>query len=777
MRNFYSLFGALALCIHAFGQCTTTNATSCECADGTTNCLLLPDITASWQGIADNGWIEYPQNGAGQNFNNQGPDDGRLRVTGSTPNIGHGSFTVRGVDSNGYRAFICGNDTIYDENSSGSFTCPNGEENPKQMLLQRVYKKEGNTMSYEDTWTGSMTYHESHGHNHVDDWAVMTLRIPTTDPNPLNWPIVGDGAKIGFCLMDYGQCGTTAGSTYYGHCRDDNTSFNGGNVMANVDFTNWNLGGGSYGCSVVEQGISSGWTDVYGYWLDGMWINIPENTCNGDYYIVMEVDKNNYFQEEDEDNNYTAVPVTLTQQHPENSGILPTINSNESNNLCLGQTITLTATAGTDFLWSNGATTQSIVVSEPGSYECTVTNFCGSNTSLPFVVSSAVPSPPVVEDVSACTGTYVVLEASSTGEVEWFDDNGNFLNNGITHTTNPLIENMTIWVQNTDSYTETVNAEPYTNGIGGGGYLSSNHGSIFHAYTPFTLKSVLLYALNGGSVTIELQEEDGTVIQVFTETVPAGASRINLNFEIPTGYNYQLVGTNLPNGGLYRNNNSATYPYILDDILSIVGATSSSSYFYYFYDWEIETENGTCTSDLIPVQVTVADPDTPIAEGTTICTNEVAQLTASGSGTLNWLDALGTILGSGPNFSTPTLAETTTFYVQASENNCTSISVPVEVLVESCADLSALTIKNTIGISPNPSNGIFLISYDLAQKNKVEIEIISTTGKRIFKKSYQDQAGENNHEISLKNVSDGIYSIIISSGQEIYTDRLVIQND
>lgn len=777
MRNFYSLFGALALCIHAFGQCTTTNATSCECADGTTNCLLLPDITASWQGIADNGWIEYPQNGAGQNFNNQGPDDGRLRVTGSTPNIGHGSFTVRGVDSNGYRAFICGNDTIYDENSSGSFTCPNGEENPKQMLLQRVYKKEGNTMSYEDTWTGSMTYHESHGHNHVDDWAVMTLRIPTTDPNPLNWPIVGDGAKIGFCLMDYGQCGTTAGSTYYGHCRDDNTSFNGGNVMANVDFTNWNLGGGSYGCSVVEQGISSGWTDVYGYWLDGMWINIPENTCNGDYYIVMEVDKNNYFQEEDEDNNYTAVPVTLTQQHPENSGILPTINSNESNNLCLGQTITLTATAGTDFLWSNGATTQSIVVSEPGSYECTVTNFCGSNTSLPFVVSSAVPSPPVVEDVSACTGTYVVLEASSTGEVEWFDDNGNFLNNGITHTTNPLIENMTIWVQNTDSYTETVNAEPYTNGIGGGGYLSSNHGSIFHAYTPFTLKSVLLYALNGGSVTIELQEEDGTVIQVFTETVPAGASRINLNFEIPTGYNYQLVGTNFPNGGLYRNNNSATYPYILDDILSIVGATSSSSYFYYFYDWEIETENGTCTSDLIPVQVTVADPDAPIAEGTTICTNEVAQLTASGSGTLNWLDALGTILGTGPNFSTPTLTETTTFYVQASENNCTSISVPVEVLVESCADLSALTIKNTIGISPNPSNGIFLISYDLAQKNKVEIEIISTTGKRIFKKSYQDQAGENNHEISLKNVSDGIYSIIISSGQEIYTDRLVIQND
>ena len=96
-----------------FSQCTTTDATSCVCADGTLNCLLLPDITASWKGIANGGWTEYPQSGAGTNYNGQGPDDGRLRVTGSTPNIGHGSFTVRGQDANGNRAFICGTDTIF----------------------------------------------------------------------------------------------------------------------------------------------------------------------------------------------------------------------------------------------------------------------------------------------------------------------------------------------------------------------------------------------------------------------------------------------------------------------------------------------------------------------------------------------------------------------------------------------------------------------------------------------------------------------------------------
>ena len=363
MVKFYILSVFLCFVFFAKSQCTTTNATSCVCADGSQNCLLLPDITASWKGIINNGWIEYPQSGAGTNYNGQGPDDGRIRVTGSTPNIGHGSFTVRGQDVNGKRAFLCGNDTVFNVPGTGTFTCPNGAQNPNQLLIQRVYKKDLGVMSFVDTWTGSMTYHPSHGHNHVNDWAVMTLRIQTLDPNPLNWPIVGEGAKIGFCLMDYGQCGTP-GSTYDGHCRDDNTVYLGGNNLLNVNFPNWNLGGGNYDCSVVEQGISSGWTDVYGKHLDGMWINVPPNTCNGNYYIVMQVDKNNNFQEENENNNYTAVPVTLSMQSPANSNLLPTITSNGSSNLCAGGSINLTATGGSSFLWSTGATTQSILVNQ-----------------------------------------------------------------------------------------------------------------------------------------------------------------------------------------------------------------------------------------------------------------------------------------------------------------------------------------------------------------------------------------------------------------------------
>jgi len=603
-RLFTSLLFLLGIQV-ANAQCTTTNATSCVCEDGTSNCLLLPDITASWKGISNGGFTEYPQSGAGTNYTGQGPDDGRLRVTGSTPNIGHGSFTVRGQDNSGNRTFLCGNDTVFNVPSSGAFTCPNGYLNPKQLITQRIYKKQGNAMTYVDRYAGSVTYHPAHGHNHVDDWAVMTLRIQTSDPNPLNWPIVGTGAKIGFCLMDYGQCGT-AGSTYDGHCRDENTVYMGGNTMYNVDFPNWALGGGNYNCSVVEQGISSGYTDVYGKHLDGMWINLPPNTCNGDYYIVLEVDKNDIFLEEREDNNYTAVPVTLTQQLPAGSGALPTISSDNSHNLCSGQSITLTSTAGTSFLWSNGATTQSITVDQPGSYTCTVTNHCGSGTSEPFVVNEVTPAAPVLTGDTVCISGSMTLTAQASGDVTWYDETGLLVGTGTSYVTPVLTSSATYYAVNTDSYNDTLNSEPYTNGIGGGGYVTSDQYEIFNSRVPFTLKSVLLYSQSSGNVTIELQDRNGVMLSTMTTSVPSGASRVELNFSVPQDSSLRLVGKNIQTSGLYRNNNSAMYPYDLPEVLEITGASAGASYYYFFYDWEVLTTNSTCQSPSVPVQAVVA---------------------------------------------------------------------------------------------------------------------------------------------------------------------------
>ncbi|MBP7409894.1 MAG: hypothetical protein KA941_14135, partial [Flavobacteriales bacterium] len=80
-------------------QCTTSNATSCDCPDGSNDCDLLPDMTTSWYAALN--YLSGPTE-----------EVGRVYLTSSTPNIGYGPLEVRGVDLNGYRRFVCGIDTF-----------------------------------------------------------------------------------------------------------------------------------------------------------------------------------------------------------------------------------------------------------------------------------------------------------------------------------------------------------------------------------------------------------------------------------------------------------------------------------------------------------------------------------------------------------------------------------------------------------------------------------------------------------------------------------------
>jgi carboxypeptidase D len=295
----------------------------------------------------------------------------------------------------------------------------------------------------------------------------------------------------------------------------------------------------------------------------------------------------------------------LTMQQPANSGAQPTISANGSKNLCAGSSVTLTATAGTSFLWNTGDTTQSITVSQAGSYSCTVTNLCGTSTSNPFIVNSVTPNSPTVIGDTICVEGVMNLSASGSGTLNWFDAQNNLVGTGSSFTTPNLNITTSYFVENTDSYNDTLFAEPHTNGIGGGGYVSSAQYNIFNAHQSFVMKSALVYAQSAGNISIALQDETGATLQSTTVTVPAGESRVNLNFNIPADSNLRIGVTNTTTTGLYRNNNSATYPYNLQNIMSIIGASAGASYYYYLYDLEILTQNGTCTSPRVQVDAVV----------------------------------------------------------------------------------------------------------------------------------------------------------------------------
>lgn len=72
----------------------------------------------------------------------------------------------------------------------------------------------------------------------------------------------------------------------------------------------------------------------------------------------------------------------------------------------------------TSYLWSNGATTQTITVGA-GSYSVTVNSVCGPVTSNTVTITENNPNPPVLHDTTLCTGGWVVLYPGDFVSYAW----------------------------------------------------------------------------------------------------------------------------------------------------------------------------------------------------------------------------------------------------------------------------------------------------------------------------------------------------------------------
>lgn len=664
-KSLYILCLIIVLPFIGFSQCTTTNASSCTCKDGTTNCDLLPDIKVARPPLLVNGssgYIEYPQvcnpscNG----------NDGRLRLSVSTPNVGFGPLEVRTTP-----VAICGTDTFY--NVASNFTCPNGQP-LKQIINQRVYHKTGNTMTYQDRYAGTMTYHPSHGHMHVDEWGIYTLRSATSDPNPLNWPVIGTGSKLAFCLMDYGSC-----STYNGHCTDS-----ANNVLINSNFPNFGLGGGNYGCSPSVQGISSGYTDIYYQSLDGMWINLPPGLCNGSYWIVVQLDPYNYFLESNENNNVLAVPVTLTQQ----GGTLPAITASGSTSFCQGGSVTLTASPATNYLWSNGATTQSILVNQSGSYSVTINSgtSCVSTSNPTTVTVTALPLTAAANPTTVCPGQSVTLNASSsssgtTNQVTAFsntnayaipDNNSTGISSpvsvsGINPTTINSNTIVSVTVNITHTYTGDLQLQlisPSQNSI----ILSNRRGGSGDNYTNtvFTASATTLISSGSapftgsyrpeGSFTSLTGNVNGTWLLKVTDLSGNDVGTLlnwtlRINNVVPTTLTYNW--SSQPAGF------TATGPSVT------ASPTSNTTYNV------TVVESGTGCQSSQSVSVTMnSSLNLNVTSATSVCPGGSATLSASGATSYSWYPATGLNTTSGSNvIASP--SQTTTYGVIGTSGTCT----------------------------------------------------------------------------------------------------------
>jgi hypothetical protein len=720
-------------------QCSTVNPAGCACpTTGSTDCILLPDIIAGKKSLnATAGWTEYAQNAGA-------PNKGLLRIDVATPNIGWGPLET--VSTNNY---ICGSDTLYNFFPASNFLCPDGSA-PKRLIKQRLYHKTGNTFQFTDRDAGWMQYHPSHGHIHIDDWGLYTLRLK--DPSitdTLQWPVVNSGIKVSFCLIDLTTC-----SGSLGDCIDAS-----GNILANTNFQNYGLGGG-YSCNNIKQGISVGKVDIYHQGLDESFVKIPYEACNGTYFVMTQIDPDNHFLEMNENNNWLAAQIPVTKQRTSNTGPYSYIFSVKGNVICQNDQLELEASGASNYLWNTGASTQKITINQPGKYWVRATTPCGTATSDTLTISPAgnANGNLVIKQDTVCVGDMATLYAS--GNAHWYDAavNGNLVFIGNYFQTGTLNSNTTFYVADQPSVLSGSLGPAAINFSNNGNYAASrNEYLIFNAFLPFKLKKVRIDASAAGSRIIQLRNQYGKVLSQKQVLLVQGQQEIDLDFFVPAGLNHQLglSGTS-PVGSLFMSTTANTnigFPFKLNSVANIVGSSLGDIAFPFFYNWQVEVISTTCNSNSrTPVTAYVVPKPTVSVSGLLPVYHHnapgVLLTTSPAGGVLNGAGIRG-------NYFYPRIAGTGSHeitYTVKTANCIASISKTTEVILDSTLlqDGFMLQLFNTPGSKPI----LWIVTrYD----TRLEIRLVNSSGQSIRKMRLSSFTGSNFYDIDLDNLPKGIY--------------------
>lgn len=417
-----------------------------------------------------------------------------------------------------------------------------------------------------------------------------------------------------------------------------------------------------------------------------------------------------------------------------------TVNSEES---CSGLVYftDLTTNAPIEWLWEFGDGSTSTEQNPEHTYagdgtytvSLTATNIAGEDVEVKtdyIVVNS--PENPIVSGAEICEDEPATLVAAGAGTIKWYEDEMDEtpVHIGPSFITPALATTTSYWVED-DVFDDPQFVGPPNNSFAGGGNFAGDQHMIFNNPTPVTLKSVKVYANGAGNRTIELRDNDGSIIESKVIYIPDGESVVTLDLALPVGSNLQL-GTALgstPN--LYRNNDGGTtYPYILDGSVEIINSSAGDNFYYFFYDWEIHTYE--CVSDRVEAVANVSDAyEIVVDDNQTICIQSSSIILNASETGGTWSSTCGDCIDEETGEFNPALSGEGSWVVTYSmeDEECLSGNT-LTVNVVDCLNVGDEEANN-IKIYPNPTKGNLIIDTKYIGGSILIKDIIGKTILRI----------------------------------------------
>jgi gliding motility-associated-like protein len=330
-----------------------------------------------------------------------------------------------------------------------------------------------------------------------------------------------------------------------------------------------------------------------------------------------------------------AVPVT------------PNITAAGPTTFCAGGNVTLTSSAGTGYLWSNGATTQSINVTSSGNYTVKITNVsgCQSPASVATVVTvNALPGIPTITPdgpTTFCAGGNVTLSSSPETSYLW--------SNGATaqsiNITTP--GNYTVQVINASgcqsaasvATSVTVNALPVTPSITAGGPITfCDGGSV-----TLTSSAGTSYLWSNGATTasINITTSGNYTVQVTNaggcQSALSAAANVTVNSIPPTPTITANGPTTFCDGGSVTLTSSAENNYLWSNSFTSpsINVTISGSYTVQVTN-SSGCQSGSSVATIVTVNALPAIPTITADGPTTFCQGNSVTLTSSAGTSYLW---------------------------------------------------------------------------------------------------------------------------------------------